>query len=306
MRCATSSGCSMKFDFDSRTPGISTLPVGQLHVLEQRPLVRVARVRRLEGDAGRPGLEHDVDDVGERHVVVVRALVVAPADVHAQLLGRDVAQRVVQRRDVHLARARGSRRGRRPRTGCADPSPGPGSRAAARGPPRRSRRTPPASRPRWRRGTPRAWRSGRSGRRARSTPGDAARQEAACRLPAVERVAEVARRRSAAPRGRRRRSARCTPASCAASGPGSPNDLVAQHRELREVLVGERLARAAEAAEAVLDVGRVARLAHLAVVDDVDAGIDLALRRPPRRPSARARRGRPDRPGRPPPSRTSS
>ena len=38
----------MKFDFDSMTPGISTLPSGSFTVLEQLPLVRVARVRRLE------------------------------------------------------------------------------------------------------------------------------------------------------------------------------------------------------------------------------------------------------------------
>ena len=30
MRWAISSGCSMKFDFDSMTPGISTLPSGSL------------------------------------------------------------------------------------------------------------------------------------------------------------------------------------------------------------------------------------------------------------------------------------
>src|SRR6476646_6637794 len=46
-------------------------------------------------------------------------------------------------------------------------------------------------------------------------------------------------------------------------------------REIREVLVDERVAFAAEARQAILDVRRVARLAHLAVVDDVDAGSHL-------------------------------
>ena len=46
-------------------------------------------------------------------------------------------------------------------------------------------------------------------------------------------------------------------------------------RELGEVLVDERVAGAAEAREPVLDVGGVARLRHLAVVDEVDAGLDL-------------------------------
>ena len=54
----------------------------------------------LEGDTARPGSEDDVDDVGQRHVVMVRALVVAPAQMHTRLVGRDVGQRVVERLDV--------------------------------------------------------------------------------------------------------------------------------------------------------------------------------------------------------------
>src|SRR5262245_26952055 len=50
---------------------------GQLHALEQPPLVRVPWIRGLERDARRPRGEDDVDDVGERDVVVVRPLVVA-------------------------------------------------------------------------------------------------------------------------------------------------------------------------------------------------------------------------------------
>ena len=80
----------MKFDFDSMTPGIRTLPSGSftfsnsVHSCAWRGFAASNEIAR------RPRLEHDVDDVGERHVAVVRALVVAPAEVHAQLLGRDV------------------------------------------------------------------------------------------------------------------------------------------------------------------------------------------------------------------------
>ena len=40
----------MKFDFDSITPGISTLPSGSFTRLEQRPFMGVARVGGLERD----------------------------------------------------------------------------------------------------------------------------------------------------------------------------------------------------------------------------------------------------------------
>ncbi len=65
-------------------------------------------VGRLEGDGAGPPGEHD-DDVGQRHVVVVRALVVPPAEVHARLLGRDTGERLVERLHVkprHLAELR--------------------------------------------------------------------------------------------------------------------------------------------------------------------------------------------------------
>ena len=70
--------------------GDQHLAFGHLDLLEQRPLVRMARIGGLEQDRVRLGLPDDVDDVGERHVAVVRAGVVAPAQVHAHLLGGDV------------------------------------------------------------------------------------------------------------------------------------------------------------------------------------------------------------------------
>src|SRR3989442_5271375 len=84
--------------------GDQHLALRHLHALEQRPLVTVPGVGGLERDAGGARREHEVDDVGQRHVVVMGALVVAPAHVHAQLLGRDARGRVIQRLDVQAGR----------------------------------------------------------------------------------------------------------------------------------------------------------------------------------------------------------
>src|SRR6202044_2982281 len=75
--------------------GDEDLAVGQGDVLEDLPLVLVPGVGALEGDRGRARGQHQVDDVGQRDVGVVRALVVAPAQVHAQPVRRDVAGGVV-------------------------------------------------------------------------------------------------------------------------------------------------------------------------------------------------------------------
>ena len=50
----------------------------------------------------RLGLRHQVDDVGERHVAMVGAGIIAPAHMHPQFLGRNVANGVIQRLDVEL------------------------------------------------------------------------------------------------------------------------------------------------------------------------------------------------------------
>src|SRR5262245_11437163 len=52
--------------------GDEDLAGGELHALEHPPLVRVPRVRGLEGKSGRASREHDVDDVGQGDVVMVR------------------------------------------------------------------------------------------------------------------------------------------------------------------------------------------------------------------------------------------
>ena len=80
--------------------GHEDLVVRHLLPPEYRPLVRMARVGGLEQQRLRLGLEHDGQQLLERDVVVVRPLVVAPADVHAHAIGRDVAQRMVEHLDV--------------------------------------------------------------------------------------------------------------------------------------------------------------------------------------------------------------
>ena len=137
-----------------------------------------------------------------------------------------------------------------------------------------SPRTRAASRPRWRRDTPRGSGSGRSWKKSEITPGEAAVMKHVLGVAARERRREVlhvglGRARSRTPIGPvqagvlRRDAAR-----------------IAEHalghlREVHQVAVLQRMARAAEAGQPVLDVGRVARLAHLTVVDDGDAGLHL-------------------------------
>ena len=67
----------IRFRFDHT--GDQHLAVGKLYPLEQCPFVGVARIGGFEGNRVRPRREHDVDDIGERHVAMMRAFVVAPA-----------------------------------------------------------------------------------------------------------------------------------------------------------------------------------------------------------------------------------
>ena len=78
------------------------LPLGQLDVLPEAPLVLVARVRLLDQVVAGAHPEHEVDDVGERGVVGVRAVPAAEADVVADALLRDALERMVERLDPQL------------------------------------------------------------------------------------------------------------------------------------------------------------------------------------------------------------
>ena len=92
MRSATRSGCSTKLVTVSITPGIRTLPSGKAWSVEDAPLVAVARIGALDGQAlGVHAVQH-VDDLGQRHVAHVRPLVVAPAHVQADAIGGDAGR----------------------------------------------------------------------------------------------------------------------------------------------------------------------------------------------------------------------
>ncbi len=65
-------------------------------------LVGVARIGERQHEAANLGLLEDGQDVGERHVAVVRPLVVAPAHVQAHALARNIDQRAVDRRNHAL------------------------------------------------------------------------------------------------------------------------------------------------------------------------------------------------------------
>ena len=83
-------------------PGDEDQVVGKPDVGPHRVLVSVARVRRLERQRRHVGLHDDVDDVGQRHVAVMRTLVVAPAQVQSRTIARHALERMVQRGNVHL------------------------------------------------------------------------------------------------------------------------------------------------------------------------------------------------------------
>ena len=233
------------------TPGHRTLSSGSADALEERPLVGVARVGRLEEHGPGLGLPDEVDDVGQVDVVMVRARVVAPAQVHAQLLGRDVAHGVVERLDVQRDAAAERGQVHRRRTRSAVPWPGPGSRPARSRRRRRSPRTPPASPRRWRRGTPR--RSGSAGWRRRARPHRATPRSRSCR-PTPGSAGDGARSGSAGRRPRTRRPA--APRSSAVqagalplAAPGVGGDEVGAARVVDEV--GEEVVLDRLAAEAV-------------------------------------------------------
>ena len=90
----------IRFRFDD--PRNQHLAVGQFHRLKQCPLVGVSWIGGFERDRYRLGLENDVDDVGERDIAMMWAFVVPPAEMHAQLLNRDIGHRMIERLDMQL------------------------------------------------------------------------------------------------------------------------------------------------------------------------------------------------------------
>ena len=67
------------------------------------------RIRSLQRDRIWLCREYDIDDVGEGHIAMVRAFIVAPTEMHTQLFGRDIGDRMIERLNVQpcaLARVR--------------------------------------------------------------------------------------------------------------------------------------------------------------------------------------------------------
>src|SRR5882672_4684407 len=76
--------------------------VRQTDLAEHDPFVLVTRVRALEGQGLGPRLQGDRQELSQRDIPVMRPLVVAPAEVKANAIGGNVAQRMVERLDVGL------------------------------------------------------------------------------------------------------------------------------------------------------------------------------------------------------------
>ena len=93
----------MVVEFDD--PGDQHLVVGDPGVAQILPFMGVARIGRLERQPGRARPQRHLDDLGERDVVGVRPLVIAPAQMHAHRVGRDVGGRMVEGGDVALGDA---------------------------------------------------------------------------------------------------------------------------------------------------------------------------------------------------------
>ena len=69
--------------------------VRQAKILEHLPLMFVTGVRGLDREFARVHAEQDVDDLLERKIELVRSVIAAPADMKANLLPGNAAQRMI-------------------------------------------------------------------------------------------------------------------------------------------------------------------------------------------------------------------
>ena len=69
----------MMFVVESMTPGMSTLPVGELDVFPHLPLMLMAPVGPHDGHGAWPCLEQQVNDISERYIMVVWCLHLPPS-----------------------------------------------------------------------------------------------------------------------------------------------------------------------------------------------------------------------------------
>ena len=78
--------------------GDDDLIIVERQILQTAVLVRVARIGERQHEAAHLGLTDGRQHLGQGHVAVVRAFVVAPAGVQPHHLARHVDERVVDRR----------------------------------------------------------------------------------------------------------------------------------------------------------------------------------------------------------------
>ena len=82
------------------TPGTSTLPAGNFTSSQTRHSCSWRGIGRFDGNRIGFNFKNEVDDVAQRDVVLVRAVITAPAGVKAHPVWRDVAQAVIERVDA--------------------------------------------------------------------------------------------------------------------------------------------------------------------------------------------------------------
>jgi hypothetical protein len=80
--------------------GNEYLALGQLNVFPHPPLMFVTGVGRLDRIAHGLDLQDEVDNIPEGNVVLVGAMIAAPAHVEAHRLLRDIPQSVVEGLDT--------------------------------------------------------------------------------------------------------------------------------------------------------------------------------------------------------------
>ena len=105
MRSATTSGCSTTLVVESMTPGRNSIPSGSGCAAERLQLVLMPRAGERQRQRADPRPVDDRQERLERHVVRVRPVVVAPAEMQADPVGRNGRDGLVDRVDVQGDRA---------------------------------------------------------------------------------------------------------------------------------------------------------------------------------------------------------
>ena len=86
-------------------PGDDDLVIGQRKLLQHAPFVLMPRVGEGQHKAADIGLFQQRQDLFERHVAIVRPLVIAPADMQSDAVARNVGDGAVDRLDDALDKA---------------------------------------------------------------------------------------------------------------------------------------------------------------------------------------------------------